>query len=159
MKPDWFDRIPWGAVHNYAEDAGLDAQLIAAFIMTESSGNPDATRFEPHWAYFYSPELYTDDEHNLAEERTQQATSWGLMQVMGSVARELKYRGDLESLVIPELSVKYGCLLLTRLKLRYPDQNDMIAAYNAGSPRRLPNGQYCNQAYVDHVLGYMNALK
>lgn len=143
--------IPWDIVKKYAVINGLDPNLVAAFIMTESSGNPQATRFEPGWKYFLNPALFSDDTDL---EKQQQATSWGLMQVMGTIARELGYSGDLTALAQPDLGVKYGCLKLKQLAGKYAGQSDMIAAYNAGSPRRLDDGEYTNQKYVDTVLGY-----
>ena len=156
MSPVWQSLLPWDIIHKHADACGLDSHLIAAIVMTESSGKPDSKRFEPHWKYFKNLELYVDE---FQDEQTKQATSWGLCQVMGAVAREFGYAGDLPDLCQPELGIKYGCLKLKSLMTHYPDKADMIAAYNAGSPRHLPNGAYTNQNYVDTVLKFFNEIE
>lgn len=152
----WKDRLPWPIINQCAAAHGLDPDLIAAFIMTESSGNPGATRFEPKWRYFYRPEAMEPEEAD--SEKVKQATSWGLMQVMGSVARELGYQGDLVDLAQPQIGLEYGCLKLATLMHKYA-LHDAISSYNAGSPRQDGTGNYVNQKYVNTVLGYLDELK
>jgi len=127
--------IPWG--------------LVAAICTKESSMDPWAVRYEPSYKYFVGVQ-----EVLTATERMQQMTSWGLMQVMGGVARENGYLGWLTKLSTPAVGINYGVLHLRKYFVRYQNWPDAIAAYNAGSPRRLSDGQYMNQSYVDKVLRY-----
>ena len=94
-------------------------------------------------------------------ERQDQMTSWGLMQVMGAVARELGHTGPLSDLLDPPTGLFYGCLHLRRFRAKYDIWPDVIAAYNAGSPRRVAGqiGPYVNQSYVDKVLAAWNNLE
>lgn len=77
------------------------------------------------------------------------------MQIMGIVARELGYDGSLSFLLLPEIGLMYGCLNLVKISQKYQDQEEIIATYNAGSPRRTPDGRFVNQLYVDKVLKEM----
>ena len=83
-----------------------------------------------------------------------QAASWGPMQVMGAVARELGFRGWFPALCTWPAGVDYGTLHLRKLRNRFLDKygwEGVAAAYNAGSPNRLDNGQWANQSYVDKI--------
>lgn len=68
----------------------LDPELLAALVMTESSGNPMAIRYEPAFESRYV--VPTIDQHrscgNRATEIKLRAMSFGLTQIMGLVARE-----------------------------------------------------------------------
>jgi soluble lytic murein transglycosylase-like protein len=105
-------------------------------------------RYEPTYRWLVGDKL----NMSLTERHTQMC-SWGLMQVMGGTARELGLTGYLSQLCDPETGVQYGCRYLRRLFERYQIWDDAIAAYNAGSPRRV-GPTYVNQGYVDKVNGY-----
>lgn len=150
----------WDAIKRVATHAGFDPFLIAAFVMTESAGQQYATRYEAHWKY-----LLDVDSHakrlgvTVMTETTMQAVSWGLMQVMGGTARELGFRDHMPKLCEVETGLVWGCMYLARLKTRYKNESDMIAAYNAGSPRKGTDGNYLNQAYVDKVFSNLSQLR
>lgn len=140
-------------VRRAAVAAGVPVPLAIAVCEVESAGDHLAVRFEPGWRYFYQVEAHARSAHITVEtERTLQAMSWGLMQVMGSVARELGHQGSLLALCDAFTGAKYGCLKLASFLRKYSKMEDAIAAYNAGSPRRAADGTYVNQAYVDKVL-------
>lgn len=144
-----------------AEHFRLDANLIRAICYVESSFNPNATRFEKDWRYFYEVRHFADRLEIPIEEK-KQATSWGLMQVMGSVARELGFTDKLEMLLTPDLGIFYGCTKLKSFFHRKMCDNDevkVIAAYNAGSPRMTIGGLFENQQYVDKVCGQLRYLR
>lgn len=73
----------------------LDPELLAALVMTESSGNPMAVRYEPAFETRYV--IPSIDKHkscgNRATEIKLRAMSFGLTQVMGLVAREHGFPG------------------------------------------------------------------
>ena len=133
----------------------ITPELVFAICITESSLNPWATRYEPNWRWGATP-LKFSKKLGITEdtERVQQATSWGLMQVMGTVARELGFLKELPRLCDPVLSLTYGIKKLKTIEKRYPNHLDeIIAAYNAGSPRReLKKNRFVNQDYVDKVF-------
>lgn len=140
-----FRKLPW--------------ELVYAICQVESSLNPLATRYEPNFRW-----LVGNIDTMTPLERHGQMTSWGLMQVMGSVARELGFAGQFDdncALFLPSINLFYGCLHLRRFKAKYNEWPDVIAAYNAGSPRRVMGsvGAYVNQPYVDKVLAAWNNLE
>ncbi|HYG58846.1 MAG TPA: lytic transglycosylase domain-containing protein [Symbiobacteriaceae bacterium] len=144
-------------IESVANRFTLPVGLIHAIVQVESSGNPWAARYEPGFKT-----LYLDNRTwrvygpvSMDTEIVSRATSWGLMQIMGQVARE---RGCemafLNELCRPEAGLEYGCRQLKFLEGRYFDGNDwnpVISAYNQGSPRRNGDGTYKNQGYVDKV--------
>lgn len=135
-----------------AKGWGLKPALVRAIVQVESSGNPKAIRYEPA---FY--EKYTKGKYPFTESRSL-ATSWGLMQIMGLVSRELGYEGSLSFLLIPELGLFWGCHKLASISEKHQNEQEIIAAYNAGSPRRGLDGKFINQEYVDKVLREIASL-
>lgn len=165
-------------IQSAAARHGLSPLLVAAIITTESAGNTYAWNPEPKYRWFWNvatnkpfrtlsqaeidSEIPPLDFPYLAGDRDQewwaQQASWGLMQIMGAVARENGFtRRYLTQLVDEEDSIEYGCRQLLRLKGRYHQDHGwpgVIAAYNAGSPRRSKARPtlYENQSYVDKVM-------
>ena len=82
----------------------LDPDLVEAIVMTESSGRPIVRRFERGFMEKYLMKLQVSDH-----DRISLATSWGLMQVMGQVARELGMIGDPVKLCEPTVGVFNFC--------------------------------------------------
>lgn len=143
-------------IKSSASRRSLPWELVYAICQVESSLNPSAIRHEPRYRW-----LVGDNETMSPTERQDQMTSWGLMQVMGAVARELGHTGPLSDLLDPPTGLFYGCLHLRRFRAKYDIWPDVIAAYNAGSPRRVAGqiGPYVNQSYVDKVLAAWNNLE
>lgn len=143
---------------------GLDPCLVAAVCSVESSFMPDALRYEgkfqdryidPHPQYCFLPD-------NL---RCLLASSLGLMQVMGLTAAELGLSlHHLESLFEVEEGLEYGCRVLADKVKKYGDGGKKgegfplqalepaIAAYNSGTPRKGPKGNWVNFKYVLKVM-------
>lgn len=132
----------------------IPAALLRAIVHIESSGNPFALRYEPAFLATYIDKDVPCYGASLQTERIARATSWGLMQVMGQVARELGCTDPFLSVLChPATGIEYGCKQLARLKKRHYAAHGwpgVIAAYNAGSPR-INGAAYVNQAYVDKV--------
>jgi soluble lytic murein transglycosylase-like protein len=155
----WLFDLPWDAITNAAGRFNLDRLHVAAIVMTESSGNKNAERFEVNYRWLYKPESFTAFLSNsLAAEKRDQRTSFGYMQVMGAVCREFGYNGKLSD-IKSNLSLHYGCMMLAKLLKKYSGNiHDATAAYNAGSVRKVPSGEYGNQEYVDRVMRFYNTL-
>jgi soluble lytic murein transglycosylase-like protein len=147
-------------IETCAQRFSLPAKLIHAIIQVESSGNPWAIRFEPAFKKLYLDgrawKVFGPISHDT--ELVARATSFGLMQVMGQVARERGFEGVfLTELCKPMTGIEYGCRQLKHLEQRFLDThgwNGVIAAYNAGSPRRDVSGEFVNQSYVNKVRNY-----
>lgn len=163
-------------IQSAAARHSLPPSLIAAFIQVESGGDPWAWNPEPKYRWFWNvrldrpfrtlgaseiaSEFPPADFPALAGDADQewwaQQASWGLMQIMGSVAREHGCRLPyLTRLCDPAENLEFACRHLTQLRDRFQQAHGwdgVIAAYNAGSPRREGvTGPYVNQGYVDKV--------
>lgn len=153
----------------------LPEELVVAIARHESSLNRWAMKYEPGYRYLWNcvddaphkigpadahassapsgfpscPGLLTDADTEFVAQRT----SYGVMQVMGAVAREYGFRGYLSQLCDVQTSCDIACRHLSKLATRFHAQYGwagVIAAYNAGSPV-FANGRFTNQDYVDAV--------
>jgi soluble lytic murein transglycosylase-like protein len=121
---------------------GLQPSVVAAVCEQESGWEPGAVRFEPAFLRHYVAPL------NLALlESLSRSTSWGLMQIMGQVAREMGFTDALDTLRTPEVGILYGCKKLQRCYLQHRDDTTSLLAYNGGG-----NSFYAKQvlARVEH---------
>lgn len=138
------------AIQEAALAAGLPISIVRGIVCQESSGNPGATRFEPEFRKQYCPTA------EYGQEADDRSTSWGLMQIMGQVARERGFKGKFSELLQPEVGLYWGCRQLNVLKARYFKKHGwagVIAAYNQGNARKIGN-HFANQPYVNKVLKY-----
>lgn len=132
---------------------GINPQVVRAICIVESGLDPWATRFEPNWSWLLTPKKWSALLRITEKtESIHQATSWGLMQVMGTVAREEGYTGALPRLCIPEIGLEYGCRKLKKLIEKYKELPLALAAYNAGVP-----GTSAGRAYSDKVIAAMTS--
>jgi len=122
---------------------------VKALCFVESNFDEFALRYEPSYKW-----LVGSDSTLTATERMGQMCSWGLIQVMGGVAREMGFTGHFPRLCDPFLGLRYGLRHLLKFYMKYGDWPDALSAYNAGSPRKGPDGKYLNQGYVDNVLKF-----
>jgi soluble lytic murein transglycosylase-like protein len=107
----------------------LSPDVVEAIVVTESSGNPRAYRYEPA---FWDRYLKDKPAYKDADPRRVSA-SYGLMQVMYPVACELGFSGEPEDLYDPETNLKFGCTKLAQL-MTWADGRfeQAVAAYNTG---------------------------
>ena len=108
--------------------------------------NPSVFRYEPGYRW-----LVGDPASLTPTERVGQMCSWGVMQVMGGVARGYGFLEPFPRLCEAIVGLNYGCKHLMHYYTQYQDWTTAIACYNAGSPRVNDQGQYINQSYVDSV--------
>ena len=158
-----------------AKRYNLPRQLIAGIILTESGGDLYAYKTEP--AYRYLVDITTgrpfrsltpaeiasetapaDFPHLTISSRDTewwgQQASWGPMQVMGAVARELGYLQPFPALCSLAYGIDIGCHHLATLRDRFLNRygwRGVAASYNAGIPREVTPGVFTNQEYVDRV--------
>jgi soluble lytic murein transglycosylase-like protein len=155
----WIARLPLNLIYDIALDEEVPWTLLAAIVQTESGGDPLAVRFEPDYKYVLNTAQFaTANNISQVTEMMLQKTSWGLVQVMGGVAREHGHKGSILELAVAEIGLRYGAKHLKKFMRKYPNKEDVIASYNAGSPVKGLDGKYKNQQYVDKVIGYLNAL-
>jgi len=150
-------------VEAIAAPHGLDVDLVLAIIAQESRGRAAAWNPEPRYrwvAHWETGEAWpiTDAQATMktpppdfphppgvdadAEFLGQQA-SWGLLQVMGAVARERGFRGtDLPALCEPWRGLYYGVAQLVYLRKRFGTGDDLLATYNGGPAAKGKNRDY-----------------
>ena len=120
---------PW--IEQYAQENGIDPNLISAVMLNESAGKPDA----------YS-----------------KSGAVGLMQVMPRDGKAANFqckngpcfatRPSMEELFDPEYNVAYGANMLAELIQHYGNVREALRAYGP-----MDVGYY----YADLVLGTMNS--
>lgn len=142
------------AIEASATKHGLEVNLVEAIVLTESAGNTYAWNPEPRYPYLvnartlrpFRPMTEAEvlakvppaDFPALAGDRDQewwgQQASWGLMQVMGALAREQGFRAHyLTELIEPMTGLHFGCKhFAALLAWAKGDTNKALAAYNAG---------------------------
>jgi len=160
MLKRWVTSLPWNLIREVSRESGVDPYLIAAVVQAESGGDTYAVRYEHKWRYLY--ETYSYAELNDVTQQTEESLqkhSWGLMQVMGSVARELAFDGPLPRLCEPTIGLALGAKKLKELKAKYHVEEDVIASYNAGSVIKKKSGVYINEIYVDRVCHNLRDLR
>jgi hypothetical protein len=164
-------------IESNARRFGVSADMVEAVVLVESSANPWAWNPEPHYRYLWNVRTHqpfrklTDAERAsevpptdfpfLAGDRDQewwgQQASWGLMQVMGAVARENSFDDPyLTRLCAPEVNLAIGCRVLLGLLLWSDgDVKKALGGYNAG---RGGWDSPAGRAYATKVLSAMRGL-
>jgi len=122
-----------------AEAHQLDAALVCAICEQESAWNPWAIRYEPaFFAHYIAPQLNAGKISNT--EAQARAFSWGLMQVMGQVAREHNFgatsstnAAPLAQLCDPNCGLEIGCAVLAaKLATAHGDAARALQMWNGG---------------------------
>lgn len=130
----------------------IPEQILAALIQVESGGNQYAMRYEPAFfkRYVEGKPVQAFGACSLETERTARATSWGPLQIMGAVARELGYQKPFLSQLCGPDGLAMGVLYLQKLAAKFLDSHGwagVVSAYNAG-----PGGIGSNPSYIAKVL-------
>lgn len=144
-----------------AEAFNFDPLLLAAIALQESSGNPTAFRYEPAFYSRYIKRYHARDlrghwpeRSSEAKEKTLRACSFGLMQVMGQVARELGFASDemfdlfdvRQNLTIACKKLSADLNVIKKLQPEAPEETvtaKLLRRYNGGG----------NPAYPAEVIG------
>jgi soluble lytic murein transglycosylase-like protein len=133
----------------------LDPDLLHAVVRQESVENPWAIRAEPAYRWIWDVqrnrpfrELSPDERRSPVAppdfravrapcsrdtEWQAQRTSWGLCQIMGALARELRYEGTyLSEILDPAVNLALGARQLAGLLTRTRSESKALEAYNGG---------------------------
>jgi soluble lytic murein transglycosylase-like protein len=130
-----------------AAQHSLDPALICAIVEQESAWDPHAIRYEPAFRTRYVAPLGLPPTEEVAR-----SISWGLMQVMGQVAREHGFEAkSLAALCDPATGLAIGCAVFAA-KLR-ASTNDAVSVANSNVEHALAlwNGG-ANASYAAQVL-------
>lgn len=169
----------WQEIQTAAKLHALDPTLVAALVKIESRFDPWAWNPEPQYRYLWdvkarAPFRQMTPEEQLSEypppdfpcfagdpdqEFWAQQASWGLMQVMGAIAREEGFIGPyIPALCQPTIGLMAGCSHLAR-QLTWAGGNVQraLAAYNGGHWKN-DKPPYRNAEYAAKVLGAKELL-
>ena len=124
----------------------LDPALVCAVIEQESAWDMHAIRYEPAFRVRYVAPLGLPPTEEIAR-----SISWGLMQVMGQVAREHGFTGKfLSALCEPETGLDVGCAVLAaKFAAASGDVTHALQRWNGGA----------NPDYTAQVLARVARLK
>lgn len=140
---------------NTALQTGISQDLLAAVIHQESAGNPFAVRYEPAFLkkYLETKTRKTIGGHvpsrcSFETEVHMRATSFGLMQLMGQVARERGFQGEfLTELLDPATNLKWGAEFLQTLLHKHDTTQKALLRWNGGG----------DPDYAKKVLGHIES--
>lgn len=120
----------------------LMPQLVCAIVERESSWNRWAVRYEPaFYARYIEPQIALGIIPQQTEARAR-AFSWGLMQVMGQVAREHGFaESAMPALCEPTTNLEFGCRVLNaKLKAADGDVARALLLWNGGANKNYAAG-------------------
>lgn len=143
-----------------AEACELDPILVQAIVVKESNGDPWASRFEP--AYFtnsvvlMAAKRWSQKHNGIPTEKTEiahRSMSYGLVQLMGQVARENGFASRfLTALYDPATNLEWGCRILAARAKRAHSPEHLMFMWNAGPGAGLPHAE---NVYVAAVKRFM----
>ena len=134
---------------------GVDPRAVMnSWVAQESDWDPWATREEPGFYRRYIAPNLLGGSFRMKREQWELAISWGLLQVMGVVARERGFDGlYLSQLCEPSLGLYFGVEHLLHQKGRGDGSwSQALAAYNGGLGGNVRAGQLRRQEYVDEIV-------
>lgn len=132
----------------------IDSALVCAIVEQESAWNTYAIRYEPGFRARYVAPLGLPPTEEIAR-----SISWGLMQVMGQVAREHGFDGKfLSTLCDPALGLDLGCAVLASKLSAAQQSGQGSAASEIIRALQLWNGG-SNPNYAAEVLARLPRYK
>ena len=140
----------------------VDPALLAALVIQESGGNPDAYRHEPEYqAKYVTGKARWNSARALGWTDELLATSWGLTQVLGTTAWEMGFKYPPEKILDPASNLALGAKYL-RMKLDQYKGNvtEALLAYNGGdgAVHAYRAGRPYNLSYALNVLALRDRI-
>ena len=140
----------------------VDPALLAALVIQESGGNPDAYRHEPEYQTKYvTGQARWNRARALGWTDDELATSWGLTQVLGTTAWEMGFKYPPDKILDPASNLTLGAKYL-RMKLDQYKGNtvEALLAYNGGDGAVIAyrEGRPYNLNYALNVLALRDRI-
>jgi len=132
-----------------AEAHALWPELVCAIVEQESAWNPWALRYEPaFYERYIAPQIARRAVPDVTESRAR-AFSWGLMQVMGQVAREHGFvEASLASLCAPAVGLEVGCrVFAAKLAVAEGNVSHALLLWNGAGNRDYPSAVLARTAH------------
>ena len=126
----------------------LPPELICAVCEQESDWDIWATRYEPGFLSRYVAPLFTNNKIDATEAHCR-AMSWGLMQVMGQVARETGFAASsLAFLCEPAQGLEVGCqVFAAKLAAAHGEIAHALQLWNGGANPQYAEAVQARQAH------------
>jgi hypothetical protein len=151
----------WGAmIEDVCHSSSVPPAFLAALIAGESGGKPDAIRYEPR----VFDHLRAAHPEWTGERVTNNATSWGLTQIMG-----INYPHDPIELADPKTNLMFAITMLAEFAQRYElsltcDFEEMLRCWNTGEPHDNPatkriEGKTYDPNYISNALERIRVYK
>lgn len=175
--PETFRSLYEQMVRDTAASLGLPEEICLALVQVESGFDPDAWNPEPRYNYLWDVKANKPFRRLTPQELASkfppkdfpapagvdpdaeywgQQASWGLGQLMGANARALGFKSKFMAHLAsyPSEGLRLALIHLTNVAMHFLPSTGwqgVVAAYNAGSPRKNPDGTWQNQQYVDKI--------
>lgn len=121
-----------------ATQHGLDPALVCAVVEQESAWDAYSIRYEPAFRTRYVAPLGLSPTEEIAR-----SMSWGLMQVMGQVAREHEFTGRfLSALCDSSAGLDVGCVVLAA---KFSAAAKELAAFDSSEAPNAAAAQHSTQ--------------
>lgn len=140
--------------------------VIIATISTESSGNPNAYRYEPlfYKRYIKNQKQWKNSPYYRSPRRI--SASYGLMQIMYTTAYRVGFRGQPDDLYDPAINIDAGAAYIAsayQVKHHKWDPPKIACAYNAGNVRATAKndwGMFHHPGHLDRwIPSYNGAIE
>jgi soluble lytic murein transglycosylase-like protein len=140
-------------IDRVASAYGLDADLLQAQVLAESSGDPNALRYEN---LFFARYIRDNPAAKAAKFGPLAACSFGCMQILLETACELGFVGQPWELFQPAIGLEWGAKYLrSLLEQAGGDIRAALASYNGGPVGNM-KPPFRNQWYIDRVFSLKN---
>jgi len=136
-------------IENASKKHNINPDIVRAICIVESGLDTWAVRYEAGWRWWLSPIKWGKRVGvTTRTERVCQQMSWGLMQIMGTVARERGFKGDIPNLCQPDVGLEFGCKHLRWLLDRHKSLDRALSAYNTGRPDTRAGRDYTHEVML-----------
>lgn len=140
----------------------VNREYLAALAKMESGLDPYATRYEPYFYDSYIQGLGLGQKYRVGRcsvqtEEVNLATSFGLFQIMGVVARERNCRLEfLTHLLDPAVNAHYACLHFKWMADQFETKDlfTLAVCWNGGNPASRAGARFAErlmEAYQDEI--------
>ncbi len=127
---------------------GIDPELLEAQVIVESSGDPNALRYEPA---FFRTYVKGNPAAKAAHFGPLAACSYGLLQILLETAVDIGFPGQPWNLFDPAVGLEWGAKYFERLLVwAGGDYTRALCAFNGGKGGNA-RPPFRNQAYADRV--------
>ena len=120
-------------IEKEAKKQGIPSNIVKAIVLVESSGNPDAIKFEKSWKKIYHKKFPMTDDYSSEEEYNKVFSSIGLMQISYVIWEDFCDLEHYSELFDSETNLKCGISILKDCVNKTSNIYQCLIEYNCGS--------------------------